>query len=108
MAAGESEVDKEVCEADVEIKNADGLHMRPAMELVDMANQFECDIAVSNGETSVDGKSIMQISMLAATAGTKLRITASGPDAGEALAALRELIEEKMFHEAASGEAESQ
>jgi phosphocarrier protein HPr len=88
-----------VCETQVEIKNAEGLHMRPAMQFVDVANRFECDISVSNEENSVDGKSIMQMSMLAATCGTKLKIKAEGPDAEQAILALRELVEQKMFDE---------
>jgi len=90
---------KVVCETEVDIKNADGLHMRPAMQFVDVASQFDCDITVSNNENTVDGKSIMQISMLAATCGTRLRIKAEGPDAQEALDALRELVEDKHFDE---------
>jgi phosphocarrier protein HPr len=88
-----------VCEAEVEIKNADGLHMRPAMQFVDIANRFECDITVSNGENNVDGKSIMQMSMLAATCGTRLKIRAEGPDAQKAVDVLRDLVEEKHFDE---------
>ncbi len=97
----QNENEKLVCEAEVCIKNADGLHMRPAMQFVDIANQFECDIAVSNGENIVDGKSIMQMSMLAATCGTKLRIKAEGPDAQQAIEVLRVLVEEKHFDEPA-------
>ena len=92
-----------VCVTPVEIKNADGLHMRPAMQFVDIANQFDCEVTVSNGENSVDGKSIMQMSMLAATCGTKLIIKAEGVDAQQAVDALRELVEEKMFDEPAPG-----
>lgn len=94
-----STLEKVICELVVEIKNADGLHMRPAMQFVDVANQFESDITVSNEENSVDGKSIMQMSMLAATCGTKLKIKAEGADAQEAVDALRELVEEKHFDE---------
>jgi phosphocarrier protein len=47
----------------------------------------------------VDGKSIMQMSMLAATCGTKLKIKAEGVDAQQAVDALRELVEEKHFDE---------
>ena len=90
-----------VCEAEVQIKNADGLHMRPAMQFVDVANQFQSEITVSNDSTSVNGKSIMQISMLAATCGTRLVIKAEGPDAESALDALRELVEVRMFDEPA-------
>jgi len=96
---GEYALDKVVCETEVEIKNADGLHMRPAMQFVDIANQFDCDLTVSSGDNSVDGKSIMQMSMLAATVGTKLKIKAEGPDAPRLLELLRELVEQKMFDE---------
>lgn len=92
-------MEKVVCETEVEIKNADGLHMRPAMRFVDIANLFCSDITVSNNETEVDGKSIMQMSMLAATYGTKLKIKAEGSDAAKVISALRELVEEKLFGE---------
>jgi phosphocarrier protein HPr len=84
---------------EVEIKNSDGLHMRPAMQFVDIANRFDSEISVSNDQTNVDGKSIMQISMLAATCGSKLKVRAEGPDAREAVNALRELVEDKHFNE---------
>ena len=95
----EDTLENEVVEAELEIRNAEGLHMRPAMQFVDIANRFESDITVSSGQTSIDGKSIMQISMLAATCGTKLKIKAEGPDAGDAVEALQELVEEKHFDE---------
>ncbi len=88
-----------LCEIEVEIKNADGLHMRPAMQFVDVASKFECEVTVSNNADQVDGKSIMQMSMLAATCGTKLKIRADGKGANEAISALQELVEEKMFDE---------
>jgi len=101
--AGEDTLEKVVCEMEVEIKNSDGLHMRPAMQFVDIANKYDSDITVSNAQTNVDGKSIMQISMLAATCGSKLKIRAEGPDAQEAINALRELVEEKHFDEPMPG-----
>ena len=88
-----------VHETEFEITHSDGLHMRPAMRFVDIANRFDSDITVSNGETHVDGKSIMQVTMLAATFGTRLRIIAKGPDAVDAVDALRELIADKLFDE---------
>ena len=99
LVTGELRLENIICEAKVEIKNTDGLHMRPAMQFVDASNQFDCDITVSNNQTEVDGKSIMQMSMLAATCGTKLKIRAEGIDAREAIEALRQLVEEKMFDE---------
>jgi phosphotransferase system HPr (HPr) family protein len=98
MQTGER-VEKGFCEIEVEIKNADGLHMRPAMQFVDIANQYQSSIRVSNDQTSADGKSIMQVSMLAAVCGSHLNIRAEGVDAGEAAEALRELVEVKHFGE---------
>lgn len=92
-------MDTPVCETEVEIKNADGLHMRPAMQFVDIANRFDCSITVTSGQTTVDGRSIMEMSMLAATVGTKLKIKAEGDDAEQLIETLRELVEEKMFGE---------
>ena len=99
MQAGEETLDKLVGEAMVEIKNADGLHMRPAMQFVDLASQFDCEVTVTNGRTKADGKSIMQMSMLAATCGTRLKVAAEGPEAEKAIEALRELVEVRMFNE---------
>ncbi len=99
MQAMQDSPDNEVHEAELEIRNSDGLHMRPAMRFVDIAHRFTSDISVSNGETNVDAKSIMQVTMLAATCGTKLRIKATGPDARAAVDALRELVEDKHFEE---------
>ena len=99
MQAGEDTLERLAGEATVEIKNADGLHMRPAMQFVDLASQFDCEITVSNGQTDADAKSIMAMSMLAATCGTRLKITAEGPEAEKAIAALQELVEVRMFDE---------
>jgi len=101
MRTEHDSLEKVVCETEVEIKNAEGLHMRPAMQFVDIANQFDSDITVSNNETKVNGKSIMEMSMLAATCGTKLKIKAEGSDAAKVISALRELVEEKLFGEPA-------
>jgi phosphocarrier protein len=86
-------------EIEVQIRNADGLHMRPAMQFVDIASKFNCDITVSNDETSVDGKSIMQMTMLAATQGTKLKLKAVGKDAQQAVDELRDLVENRLFEQ---------
>ncbi len=99
MTQEEYILEKVVCETEIEIKNAEGLHMRPAMQFVDIANRFDSKISVTNGKTTVDGKSIMQMSMLAATCGTKLKIRAEGADAEPAAAALLELVENKHFGE---------
>jgi len=82
--------------ANVTISNRLGLHARPAMSLVDTASGFSSDIKITKGPQVVDGKSIMQLMMLAATKGTQLLITAEGPDADDAVAALTALVDSKF------------
>ena len=83
----------------VKIPNSLGLHARPAMQLVDLANRFEASLQIAKGDQLVDAKSIMQVMTLAATQGTKLTLSATGPDATQALAAMAELIAEGFGEE---------
>ncbi len=76
----------------VTIVNEMGLHARPASLFVELANRFDCDVALSKGRTRVDGKSILQLLSLSAEAGTKLVLETRGPEASPALAALARLV----------------
>ncbi|MFM7799885.1 MAG: HPr family phosphocarrier protein, partial [Planctomycetota bacterium] len=59
------------------ILNSLGLHARPAMAFVDAASGFGCEVRVRRTDNAevVDGKSIMQMLLLAATQGTELEIS---------------------------------
>ncbi|MFO0835889.1 MAG: HPr family phosphocarrier protein [Phycisphaerales bacterium] len=81
------------CEITVKIVNRLGLHARPAMTFVDVASTFASEVTVSKGDTSVDGKSIMQMMMLAASEGTELQVIAVGSDAAKCCEALKKLVE---------------
>ncbi len=78
----------------VRVTNPNGFHMRPATAFVELARRFQSAVTVSRDGRSVDGKSIFELmgNMLTPQGG-ELEVETSGPDAGEALAALVELIE---------------
>lgn len=79
------------------IQNRQGLHARPVMSFVDIANGFTSDLRVGKtGDQEVDGKSIMQMMQLFAKQGTELTIRANGPDAADALHKLTELVDGKF------------
>lgn len=65
------------------------------MEFVEKASVFACTVSVrrTDGDEVVDGKSIMQMMLLAATVGTELEIVCEGDDASQACDALVELVE---------------
>ncbi len=72
------------------------------MQFVDLANQFQSVITVfSGGEepAEADGKSVMQMVILAAVEGTPIRIEADGEDAEVAIEKLVELFDSKFGEE---------
>src|SRR5262245_51968559 len=80
-------------EARIVIRNRKGLHARASAKFVKCAERFNADVVVTRDGQSVGGTSIMGLMMLAAGPGTEIHLTASGPDAPEALEALVELVE---------------
>jgi phosphotransferase system HPr (HPr) family protein len=83
----------EIAERAVVIRNKEGLHMRPAMYFVECASGFQSTISVSKDKKIVNGKSIMEMSTLAATQGTTLIIRAEGVDAQDAVTRLASMLE---------------
>ena len=78
------------------ICNQRGLHARAAARFVKMSAQFDADVWVRKNGTRVSGRSIMGLMMLAAAPGTAIELTATGPQAEAAIAALANLIECKF------------
>ena len=80
----------------VTIANKNGLHARPAAEIVKTAAKFKAEITLVRDDMEVNGKSIMGVMMLAAEYGSTLVLRADGMDAETAVAALATLIEGKF------------
>ena len=79
-------------ERELEIVNRLGLHARAAAKLVHLAGRFQSDVKlIKDGET-VDGKSILGLLMLAAAQGEHIRLRTDGPDEGQAMEALADLV----------------
>lgn len=77
----------------VEVVNPHGMHLRPADQFARTALRFSSQIRVIFENQEIDGKSIVELLMLAARKGTQLRISADGDDAHDALAALQALVQ---------------
>jgi phosphocarrier protein HPr len=83
-------------ERTVQIANKNGLHARPAAEIVKVAAKFQSDIVLVKDGMEVNGKSIMGVMMLAAECGATLVLRADGADADAAVDALAALIANKF------------
>lgn len=73
------------------VRNRLGLHARPAARFVMTAGRYEADIRVAKGNKTANAKSINQVAILGARQGDEIVVTATGPDAVAALAALQAL-----------------
>ena len=78
------------------IQNERGLHARAAAQFVQLAAKFPCEVALAKEGNSVNGKSVMGVLMLVAPKGTTVTIRATGERAGEAVAALAKMVDDKF------------
>ena len=81
------------------IVNQRGLHARASAKFVQLADSFRATISVERDGIKVGGTSIMGLMMLAASPGCSIRVTASGPEAEEAIAAIEQLIATRFGEE---------
>jgi phosphotransferase system HPr (HPr) family protein len=65
-----------------------GLLARPASKVVQVASRFQSRIVLRSGERTVDVKSLIALLGLTIRPLTEITLTADGPDADDALAAL--------------------
>jgi len=80
----------------VTIVNAQGLHARPAYLFAQLASQFDAEVSVTYEGERVDGTSILSILTLGVAKGGRIVIEARGSDAGGAVTALAELVENEF------------
>ena len=83
-------------ERSVRIENRNGVHARPAAEIVKLAARFKSDITIIRDDLEVKGKSIMGVMMLAAEFGSTVTLRAVGPDSDAAVEQLAILISSKF------------
>jgi phosphocarrier protein len=78
------------------VANRLGIHARVAAQIVRVATQFESEILFTKCDITVNGKSILDLMTLVCPHGSKILISAKGPDAAEALSALAALFQTKF------------
>ena len=76
----------------IHVRNAQGLHARPAALFVKVAKQFKSTVRLRKGKHQADGKSIMGVLTLAAERGSPVELIVEGPDSKEAFRVLEQLL----------------
>jgi phosphotransferase system HPr (HPr) family protein len=85
--------------ATLEVKNKLGLHLRAVSVLSQVAKEFQSTIMIGNANQEVNARSVIQLMMLGAAHGSKLKVKVSGPDAGAAMAAIKSIFEQRFNEE---------
>jgi phosphocarrier protein HPr len=80
------------CEQEITLTG--DLHARPAGALAVAAGRFASVIEVTAGDRTADAKSVLSVMGLGATSGQHVTVSAAGPDAQEAVAALVAILSE--------------
>ena len=88
-------------EAEVELRNRHGLHVRPATIFAREAMRFRSEVVVGGKGKEANGKSILMLIQLAVEFGDRLLIRAVGEDAEDCVAALVALVETRFGEEPA-------
>lgn len=91
---GQSKPNKET--RDFVLLNKYGMHVRPAGLFAKVASRYNAAVDVEKDGNVVSGKSIMALMTLEAVCGSRLRVTASGPQAREVLDELEALVSRKF------------
>ena len=76
--------------------NKYGMHVRPAGLFAKVAARYAADVQVEKDGNVVSGKSIMALMTLEATCGSRLRVSAGGPEAAQVLDELQALVGRKF------------
>ena len=74
--------------ATIVVQNPNGLHMRPAMGFASLAKRFRAVVTVRRQDRMADGKSGMQMMLLAAMPGAELVLEVDGEEAEQAFPVL--------------------
>ena len=80
----------------LKIQNIKGLHARASAKLVEVVERFDAQAVVSKDGESSGGDSIMGLLMLAASIGTYIDVSTSGPQAEELADAIEALVNDKF------------
>lgn len=94
----EADVDELGQAIELELTNVGGLHARPAGQISRAVRGLDAQVRVERADTGEDASAASTLGLVAlgAGAGTTIVVRAGGPDAQQALARVRELVEDRF------------
>lgn len=80
-------------ETSLSIRNKTGLHARPASQLTQLCQKYDCDIRIIHNNNEINPKSIISILASGISKGSSIILQVAGQGEEEAGKAIVELIE---------------
>jgi phosphocarrier protein HPr len=80
----------------VVVTNRHGLHARPCSTIVNAVGRHQANVTIQKDNRTVDASSVLDLMTLAATQGTELVISATGPETAEVMEALVRLFADEF------------
>lgn len=78
------------------LQNENGLHARPAGELVRLVSTFKSDVSLTVNDKKINAKSILAIMSLGIKKGSEIEIECNGEDEEEAINKIIDAINNKI------------
>ena len=82
---------------EVIVRCESGLHNRQATYFVQKANEYTCSIWVESENRKMNAKSLLGIMSLGIVTGATVTLSATGPDAEDAVNALEALLQRDVY-----------
>ena len=82
---------------EVIVRCESGLHNRQATYFVQKANEFDSSVWLESGNRKMNAKSLLGIMSLGIVTGATVTLSAMGPDAEAAVAALETLLQRDVY-----------
>ena len=86
-----------MCNKEIVVRCESGLHNKQATYFVQKANEFESSIWLEYENRKMNAKSLLGIIYLGIVTGTTVTLSASGPDAEQAVEALSALLQRDVY-----------
>ncbi len=84
---------------EVTIINKHGLHARPAVRLIQLANSFKSDVIICKGSKCANGKNILELLSLGVDLGDVILLIVNGEDEEKAFNSIMELLTKVLPNE---------
>ena len=76
----------------VVVSHPHGLHMRPSLAIVNTVERYQSSLEIKHQQRAANARCIFDLLLLAAAQNTELVVTATGPDADQAVSAVADLF----------------